>query len=901
MSKLYPPSLEGKLPACAGDMLVIPFTMNRAVSVNEVGGMTAVIKTISTGTVIGTLKGSFSPGKSSGKYSADFKLSDLDKKLNIGQYYKVQIAYNHIRDGAIGYYSSVGVFKKSAAPSVTVPQLNNNMYSGYEYTGVYSQKGKDETEKVYSYCFELKDLEGNLIDTSGVQIHDSSKDDPSVAESQDTWRSNIELPKNIPYELIYSITTMNGIEASSGPKTVINQDSIDIDLDMELNSVLIPESGSIELSITAKKNAHSIVSGNFVLVRASSINDFNSWDEVYQFNYLNVTLSQTEPKLIWEDYSVQQGEEYLYALQAYNSKGLYSNRMNSTSGKIKVDFEDIFLGDADRQLKIRFNPKVSSFKNNVVESKVNTIGSKYPFIFKNGYVHYKEFQIAGLISMLCDEDETFYKRSVESLSTIDQGGGRISTPSYLLPEHKLSTDLTSENIYKERQFKLEVLEWLNNGKPKIFRSATEGNYIVRIMNVSLTPNDTLGRMLHNFQCTACEIADWSFKKLTDLGLINIPEGEIANVKVAQIKPKNMFKITDSLEFQDQYPIFEQSTDKIVRFKIGAYNVNLTEATPGTIVGFTFADTTGETINIEIGGTGSYYVQMPRKTTLFQIELKKGNWDNMKITFEYDDYTPTDAFSKIANFTTTDEIRRIAGSGYTNNLMADRNYGSASVNSILSDIRREIGTIHYLRAEKRFVQEVWPAPNGKWSRNQSLNDIIKDDEWVSIYLYHNNADNTYYSGNMRTKINGEPDYRLCLSDDPSEYIDLGGNYYNGQPDDLITNPTEDGKPKYGPTFGRIDALRNINKLTTLRVGNGVLIDIAYRVRTKEYVIEDTDGATKKAKQAWQNTVSYLETMIQNDNIYITVSDIEKQRQAVNNAYDEFINCLRIALEKEGVVV
>ena len=89
MSKLYPPSLEGKLPACAGDMLVIPFTMNRAVSVNEVGGMTAVIKTISTGTVIGTLKGSFSPGKSSGKYSADFKLSDLDKKLNIGQYYKV--------------------------------------------------------------------------------------------------------------------------------------------------------------------------------------------------------------------------------------------------------------------------------------------------------------------------------------------------------------------------------------------------------------------------------------------------------------------------------------------------------------------------------------------------------------------------------------------------------------------------------------------------------------------------------------------------------------------------------------------------------------------------------------------------------------------------------------------
>jgi hypothetical protein len=45
---------------------------------------------------------------------------------------------------------------------------------------------------------------------------------------------------------------------------------------------------------------------------------------------------------------------------------------------------------------------------------------------------------------------------------------------------------------------LEVLEWLNNGEAKIFRSPTEGNYIVRLMNVSLTPNDTLGRMLHTF-------------------------------------------------------------------------------------------------------------------------------------------------------------------------------------------------------------------------------------------------------------------------------------------------------------------------------------------------------------------------------------------------------------------
>ena len=75
--------------------------------------------------------------------------------------------------------------------------------------------------------------------------------------------------------------------------------------------------------------------------------------------------------------------------------------------RVICDFEDAFLYDGDRQLKIRFNPKISSFKSTVLESKTNTIGSKYPFIFRNGNVEYKEFQISGLISILGDENNEF--------------------------------------------------------------------------------------------------------------------------------------------------------------------------------------------------------------------------------------------------------------------------------------------------------------------------------------------------------------------------------------------------------------------------------------------------------------------------------------------------------------
>ena len=85
---------------------------------------------------------------------------------------------------------------------------------------------------------------------------------------------------------------------------------------------------------------------------------------------------------------------------------MYSEKVY-TKEPIEIEFEDSFLGDCNRQLKIRFNPKISSFKNNNLETKIETIGSKHPFIFRNGKVSYKEFPISGLISYLMDKDNTF--------------------------------------------------------------------------------------------------------------------------------------------------------------------------------------------------------------------------------------------------------------------------------------------------------------------------------------------------------------------------------------------------------------------------------------------------------------------------------------------------------------
>ena len=59
----------------------------------------------------------------------------------------------------------------------------------------------------------------------------------------------------------------------------------------------------------------------------------------------------------------------------------------------------------------------------------------------------------------------------------------------------------------EREFRKKVHEFLTDGKPKLFKSPTEGNLIVRLTNVGLSPEQSLSRLIYNFSATATEIDD----------------------------------------------------------------------------------------------------------------------------------------------------------------------------------------------------------------------------------------------------------------------------------------------------------------------------------------------------------------------------------------------------------
>lgn len=81
------------------------------------------------------------------------------------------------------------------------------------------------------------------------------------------------------------------------------------------------------------------------------------------------------------------------------------------------------------------------------------------------------------------------------------------------------TSQTNELIYIERKFREAVMSWLSDGKPKLFRSETEGNMIVQVTGVSFTPYKAANRMVYSFSATITEIADCDLENLIRYNLV----------------------------------------------------------------------------------------------------------------------------------------------------------------------------------------------------------------------------------------------------------------------------------------------------------------------------------------------------------------------------------------------
>lgn len=889
MAKLFPPVIEGIVPAFYAEngyiVVVIPFSMNRAVSQSQVKGLAIKIKTVQSSSYIYSIEI---------KDQVNYELEDAcwvrayipagTQQMRVGQFYKFQIAYIG-QDDKVGYFSTVGVGKYTSKPDIHINQLTDGIINTHQfhYIGFYSQENGDKTEQEYSYRFDIYDENDDIIATSGDQLHNSSND-TEVYESYDEFTYSKELPMNKAYRIKYSVTTINNLEISSPRYRIMQKISIDPDLKASLAATANFDDGYITINLIGEKDSEGLevpASGAFLLTRSCEDDNYIDWDEIARFKL----AGQKPSRQLWKDFTVEQGKSYKYSIQQYNDNGLYSNRIYSNI--VYSDFEDAFLFDGERQLKIKYNPKVSSFKTDLQETKIETIGSKHPFILRNGNVSYKEFPISGLISYLMDEGKYF----------IDGTNER-------------STQLTGENIAQERDFKLKVYDWLTNGKAKLFRSPGEGNYIVRLMNVSLTPNDTLGRMLHTFSATAYEVADFEYSNLNSFGFINIDDPEVPQLRFETVNLGKFNKVGDTIEYVYGYngiiipPNISGSGTIINSHPI--YTMRLTDLNPGTRLLVTLQGGNTTPQEIQIGVTGSYYLDLgvPIKAVTFA----SGFIPSGQATYSY--YSvQSNTFDKVDNITISEvPTRQFIGEHDVIKeieYVYDSNTGTWVRNPKVDlikfyNINIQKRSIEKVVGEKVFEngQQVWKYYKDKekhypLEEDKDIFTLYACGEWKTKQTPPKDDDDVYWPAykpydrfNWEFKIN--------------EYLDFSKNNVEHiqtyQPFAMIDGSevnVKDIRDFQMSQPGKLDSLVN---------GNGCVMEASYQIRTIDYSIEDDSTYGVKAVkdsylQAVQNLNNYLNSKDDITDLKEFDKNIKIYRLTVEQNYISYILALVKAQEEE----
>ena len=520
-------------------------------------------------------------------YSGDSKakISRAAANLVMNQYYKIQLRFASADGKRLSEWSSICLIKLIEIPQISIKgwekdgavctmtledpytfrvQGNFNFGTRQTATGDYIL---EDTVQFYRVLFYDKE-----------SVHDSGNIIPKEKNLID-YSFPIKLETNTLYSFRIEYLTQS-LYSNAKNFTFITKDGVLNNFEGEAFATPDTERGAIKVDVLMSSN--KIFYSNFLIKRASDKDNFTNWTPVHLFSFDITKYNKLTPEELdrgsipietWYDNAIEADTFYRYSIHIYRKPmllgdGSYSEEYIGppmpfkkapeeednidryvygvgTSPAVSIALDNILLYDGVKQLKIQYNPEISSFKRNILDSKTDTLGSKYPFIRRNSATDYHSFQLSGLISYHMNEifSEGNYKHFTDTFNGSIMGhkeeedeNKTVQTPIFddertvnygaFLKQPKRTRDNMSkieEEIFKERLFREEVMDFLYSDQVKLFKSETEGTFLVRLMNVSLTPEAQLGRMIYSFSAEVVEIDECNAENLEKYGLINLGE------------------------------------------------------------------------------------------------------------------------------------------------------------------------------------------------------------------------------------------------------------------------------------------------------------------------------------------------------------------------------------------
>lgn len=485
-------------------------------------------------------------------YYIDILNSDIINGWTVGWIYKIQIRLSSVvYDGGIGQnawlninasnfseWSTYCTTKAIGNPRIRIPilkgydselvQNSSNSerslsvsLSTLDIAGTY--ENIDLSENLYSYKFKLFNEEGGLVEDSDI-LYTNQYYNPN----QFNYVFKTELENNSIYKLEFEYQTINKYQSSikftlNVSRVIIEQTQINAITIDNVSAIanqsfqdefkkltkLLQEEEEGRIGIKLYSNDTSPYNGNICLRRCDSRDNFSTWTDIKIIPCVNSTINNLG--LIW-DYTVESGVWYKYGVQTISTAG-ERGIMNPQRNPIIRHFEySYLLGEGGRQLKLNLSNNVTNFSYSLLETKTDTIGGQFPYITTNGNMKYRTFPLSVIVSFNMDDQNTF---------SSDKDLYKYDNVINLYKDKRRKEHLGMYDYKREYDFREKVLSFLQDGKPKLFKSATEGNIVVRLMSVAEQPNQSLDRMIGTVSMTAYEIAEATMENYLKYGFYKV--------------------------------------------------------------------------------------------------------------------------------------------------------------------------------------------------------------------------------------------------------------------------------------------------------------------------------------------------------------------------------------------
>lgn len=527
--------------------------------------------------------------KNSDNYYIEIEPEDLQNGFEINQYYKIQIRFTSIYApdppssaldkwliDNIDYFSewsTVCLIRAISPPSLQIQNFpsNNDIVistSSLNIIGTLTFADPSESDSLNYYQIKLFDENQELLMDSNI-VYTNDYNNPNTIN----YSLKYKLQNGFEYSLQIDITTKNYYYNTYIYNFAVLYSSIN-PIDAIITAQNDKENGRIK--ITLSNTTTDKYQGKIIIKRASSKDNFITWENIHIINFINPSLIN----IVWNDCTVESGTWYKYSVQKEDSFGNLGAVVEIDKPILAI-FEDMFLNANGKQLKIRYDQNVSSLKQNIAESKSETLGSKYPFIFRNGYINYRSMSISGLITFLNDENEEFLSQK------------EIYQDSYdLYKEYNDKNRITDfNNFLFEKQFREEAIKFLYEDNIKLLRTLTEGNTLVKLMNISLSPKANLGRYIYSFSAEAYEIDSCSIDNYFNYSIINKQENydDNENIKENLVEEERLGQIQGDIKsgeniinaIKEKYSNYLRIKDIRIQFEEDPYPIG--EDTSGNLI------------------------------------------------------------------------------------------------------------------------------------------------------------------------------------------------------------------------------------------------------------------------------------------------------------------------------